>query len=407
MKKPKVLVLALEYYSVQSANVFIVGRLCSHLSNYYDITIATLKIGNTPVKETNGVSQIIRTPFHSLNKLANSANNNCFDLLTMFFFKINNIITKEVYKKDVYYFVKELTEMINIKDFDMILSISHPFSSHWCASILSERFDVPWLAYSLDPFFSMATLPKNKWTKRKKLEERVMSVASKVLMIYPTSENYLHLSVEFNEKIIATELPGIVYDKYIDENDRSNHEDCRCYFIGGLYKDIRNPKAIMQAFSLMEDGISLSFIGKWPGNDFSLSDFCLPHIQYLGSKKEEEIPDIYHDADILVNIGNLVDNQMPSKIFEYISTGKPILNIYKIPNCPTLKYLSRYPLAFNIFEDDLVKDMDFYASKIQDFCLENKSKRVPLEFIMENYEANTDEKVAEFLREQIDEILNN
>ena len=54
------------------------------------------------------------------------------------------------------------------------------------------------------------------------------------------------------------------------------------------------------------------------------------NIHFLGKKRKEDIIRIYQEADILVNIGNSIDNQMPSKIFEYISTGKPILNFYKI-----------------------------------------------------------------------------
>ena len=34
------------------------------------------------------------------------------------------------------------------------------------------------------------------------------------------------------------------------------------------------------------------------------------------------------EADFLLNIGNSISSMVPSKIFEYISTGKPIISIY-------------------------------------------------------------------------------
>lgn len=403
LNKPKLLVVAWEYYSMHNANVSIIERLCVHLSEYYDITISSQNVGNKQIKRMSNLN-VFSVPFHSLHKSLNTANNNFFDICSMIFYKIKNFIAHDIYEKDVHFFVDELIAIVDVSKFDLILSVSFPFSDHWISSILSEKFDIPWIAYYLDPYFSNVTLPATRVKRRKKMEQTLLSTASKILITYPTNENYLHLNVSFAEKVTMTEMPGIVNEKYEDA-DIVVHDNCYCYFIGNLYKDIRNPESVIKIFSLLEDTIKLYFVGGWYGDSVDVEKYSAPNVQYLGSKKEEEIPDIYHDADILVNIGNLVDNQMPSKIFEYISTGKPILNIYKIPNCPTLRYLSRYPLALNIFEDDLVNDMDLYAAKIQDFCLENKGKRVPLEFIMENYQANTDEKVAEFLREQIDEVL--
>ena len=48
--------------------------------------------------------------------------------------------------------------------------------------------------------------------------------------------------------------------------------------------------------------------------------------------------------------GNKVDNQVPSKIFDYISLGKPIINVYTSEKDPALEYLKQYPLALNISE---------------------------------------------------------
>ncbi|MEG1896227.1 MAG: hypothetical protein RR162_08295, partial [Oscillospiraceae bacterium] len=45
------------------------------------------------------------------------------------------------------------------------------------------------------------------------------------------------------------------------------------------------------------------------------------------------------------------DNQVPSKIFDYFSMGKPILNVQKIPDCPSREYFDRYPLSFTFDEN--------------------------------------------------------
>ena len=57
-------------------------------------------------------------------------------------------------------------------------------------------------------------------------------------------------------------------------------------------------------------------------------------------------------ADVLINLGNTVTNQLPSKIFEYFSSGKPILNLCANPSDPALRYFARYPLALTLFAND-------------------------------------------------------
>ena len=96
-----------------------------------------------------------------------------------------------------------------------------------------------------------------------------------------------------------------------------------------------------------------------------------------------------------MNIGNAVDNQMPSKIFEYISTGKPIINIFKSTDCPTLKYLGRYPLVLNIHEAEIRKDPAGCVSRVQAFCRGHRGERVPAEETKRLYAANTFEAFTE------------
>jgi hypothetical protein len=53
-------------------------------------------------------------------------------------------------------------------------------------------------------------------------------------------------------------------------------------------------------------------------------------------------------ANVLVNIGNSTPHQLPSKIVEYMMTGKPILNVVQRPNDPSGDVLGAYPLVFTL-----------------------------------------------------------
>ena len=78
--------------------------------------------------------------------------------------------------------------------------------------------------------------------------------------------------------------------------------------------------------------------------------------------------DALMNSDILVNIGNTVEFQIPGKIFEYMSTGKPIVHFSKLPEDPALKYLQKYPRVLIIKEwegndEQMVNHLEVFCNK--------------------------------------------
>ena len=86
-----------------------------------------------------------------------------------------------------------------------------------------------------------------------------------------------------------------------------------------------------------------------------------------GSVSAEQARAAMQKADVLINLGNAIDNQLPSKIFEYFSTGKPVIHIQKIPECPCLPYMERYGNALVLSEAEPVSAN---AEKAAAFCME-------------------------------------
>ena len=97
-------------------------------------------------------------------------------------------------------------------------------------------------------------------------------------------------------------------------------------------------------------------------------------------------------SHVLVNIGNSMLNQVPSKLFEYISYGKPIVNICKNRNCPTLAYLEHYPYALNLFEEEGL--LEEQRKMLLDFIEETYNQSVPFDWIQKEYETSTPQYCA-------------
>ena len=97
-------------------------------------------------------------------------------------------------------------------------------------------------------------------------------------------------------------------------------------------------------------------------------------------------------ADILLNLGNASDTQLPSKIFEYFSTCKPVLTLAKSPTDPSLPYLEKYPLSLTIQESEGLEPA--VLEKVRDFLAKNACARCDSQQVARLFEANTPRAVA-------------
>ena len=102
------------------------------------------------------------------------------------------------------------------------------------------------------------------------------------------------------------------------------------------------------------------------------------------------VRNMQRDADFLLNIGNAVSNQLPSKVLEYIAAGKPVINIHKIPDCPAKMLLADWD-ALNLSETE---PLEAQRSLLRSF-LTAAHASVPYETIEQRYRAYTPKAVAE------------
>ena len=402
MTKKKLLVLAYEYYPTENANTRIIRNACEHLSDRYETDLITVRTPGDTGGEDSGKFRVIRVPGYSFHR------GKCTGPVTPFIF--GRMVTEKIRGKIAHdetwmlerLYEQEIRKTVSVASYDAIVSFSAPFLSHGCASRLSEETGVPWTAVCLDPYFSHRIFGPEGLEDRKRREEAVMEKAAGVLMTYPTDRDYLRAGVSFREKIRGIEMPGIVPRVQEPPETGTDSGPVRCGFFGSMYREIRDPGAAIALFSAAGEGIEARFAGKivdGTKQEF-FPDGC--PCRYLGELAGETLAKEYADTEVLVNIGNAVDNQMPSKIFEYISTGKPIINIFKSTDCPTLKYLGKYPLALNIHEAEIRKDPADCVSRVQAFCREHRGERVPAEETKRLYAGNTFEAFAESIYRAIE-----
>ena len=180
------------------------------------------------------------------------------------------------------------------------------------------------------------------------------------------------------------------------------HDDIQCVFCGSLYPELREPGFALALFeNLRDDAVTLTMAG---GGWERFAADAERAAQILGAKfvrpgmlPPDEAAALENRADVLLSLGNAYDNQMPSKLFGYFATGKPVLHLAASESDPTLPYLARYPLALVLHAKDGVTPCT--TAKLDRWLHEVKGQRVPFTEAAKLYPEFTPEKVAEeFLR---------
>ena len=174
----------------------------------------------------------------------------------------------------------------------------------------------------------------------------------------------------------------------------------RLLFSGWMCSQLRSPRYFLDIVSRLDERFEVTFMGK----ECELLRERFPietkaTIITLPNQPYDVALQAMADADVLINIGNSVLVHMPSKTLEYINTGKPMVNFYKLEDCPTLYYTKRYPLALNLYEGD--KDLDAAAAKFVRFCEERVGKTVDRSWIEQEYEDCTPKYIADRICEAL------
>ena len=300
------------------------------------------------------------------------------------------------YKKKLIKFLEQYCVQNNI---EVVIGHSFPF---FCMNYVSKlKNDVIKMAIELDPYTFNYTLADKKKKHRIKQEKKCVLnldaifttdlIIKDMLTVFSEQEkerlNYVQ--IDFPE-IITKDLQK---DKLLT-NDKIKHSGFIDFvFTGAFYKEIRNPKYLYELFLKLPKMYRLHILGGGMEEEFAdLINALGNRIVLYGWVEKNKVDEMVEEADVLLNLGNGIPNQVPSKTIEYIATGKPILNISFINNCPTERVLENYGNSLTIHTTKVIRKKD--VEKIVEFVERKKGDRVPIAEILKEYNTYTDVYVA-------------
>ena len=218
-----------------------------------------------------------------------------------------------------------------------------------------------------------------------KIEKKVFKIADSIVLMESSRIHQMKYNSEFSEKFNFLDVPMFVpCEKNKVNSEKKDYK--KLLYIGSIPVAIRNPDPLIKMLAeISDENVECEFIGNidCPERFSDLKEKFGDKLEFTGYISHDRIADKINSADVLLNIGNSNNSMVPSKIFEYMSYGKPIISTYVIDDEPSLKYLKKYPCALMVDG----RNNDSIKEKVLDFIW--NSEDVDSFELVENFYTNT------------------
>lgn len=233
---------------------------------------------------------------------------------------------------------------------------------------------IKYVPYFLDSILGGARLrimPKSLHNKRAvRYEERYLKNADSIVIMKYVEEKYRSLAQlpSYFRKIKFLDLPLYNPENHsvVAEHKYFASNAINMFFAGSMPKNIRDPRFILSVFQRVKRPDLHLYIAGTSYYKDALDDLAKndARVHLLGVIPHEQVLEMMNEADILLSIGNNLDCMIPCKIFEYMSTEKPILATYKRDTDPSIEYFGYYKNSLLLDEKT---DLDEASKQIESF----------------------------------------
>jgi hypothetical protein len=237
--------------------------------------------------------------------------------------------------------------------FDLVICCYNPLASLYAGKRLKKKYKIPFVSYYADSLTD--NMPKHHFLSKKfmdnkgyRYEKKFFSYSDMILNLRCHEENFNDIKYnEFKYKMKIIDIP-FLKDR-INKKSKLN-EGWNFVYTGAVRGNIN---ALIETLALV-DGVKLNLYGP--------SEVQIPDLDFIvkhGYVDKSVIPGVQENADALISLENKGSTFIPSKIFEYMSTGNKIIHFGYGKSDSTFPYLSKYQNALNLnVEDSAEKNVE-------------------------------------------------
>jgi glycosyltransferase involved in cell wall biosynthesis len=234
-------------------------------------------------------------------------------------------------------------QIVKRENIRILYSSAPPWTAHVIAGLLKQKTGIRWVADIRDPWTRRPWLPAEmrrgaRYNMLKRIERAVVHLADRVILnTDPLRRDFSAFYHDINPAKFATIMNGMDPDDYQSVASSTPLRSDRFVIThgGSLYRK-RDPRPFLTAIAelikeqaISENELVIRFVGTVDPK-FNIYDWIgrselqkvvtiepsLPHGKYL---------ELLSCSDLLLLIQPETDLQVPSKLFEYLAVGKPIL----------------------------------------------------------------------------------
>ena len=290
---------------------------------------------------------------------------------------IGSLFCKFIYIKNyplrsmtlVHNYINEVEAILNNVDFVTIVASYTPLEAVVAAMKIKQKFSdkVKIIYYSTDTLSNErgadGLLSAEYRTKCGiKWEKKLFNVFDKILIMECHELHYKRKCFEqFQKKMEVVNFPLYISQDQISQINK-NDKKITLVYAGTLYKKLRNPEFLISLLLEIADEVDYEalFLGSSDCEDILrvAESRSNGKIKYLGMQPHNIALQYIKSADLLLSIGNVESPMAPSKIYEYMSSGKPIIHTYSYEKDPCLDPLAKYGNSMLIPETQNIEKLD-------------------------------------------------
>ena len=392
----RVLFISLSYPNFSSsASVLCTKRLidCMAKSSEFEVHCLCTKLsdeGNEEIIDNVMVHRINKTIF---KKIIDSCYK--YSMIQDTLIKIQKILTFPLFPcRDPFMLRRYKQKAKNLykkHQYDIVIAEHHGYNTLMTGYILKQLFpSIKFYPVLWDPILGQTKpnfLPERFVDIRiEDCENKINYSADKIFSIKAAQGIYSHNNMDSaKDKRIYFDIPGIlppepeVSTKYLSLIKTGY---INITYSGLLGKPSRDPEYIIDILNKTSfvKKVNIIFLSKGLSDKEknNLKQKFKGNIMFHHYIPITELHTLYKHSDYLLNISHSNANMTPSKIFEYMSYGKPIISTFITENDAAKQYLDLYPEAIVIDQNtnklDNIKKLEKFMSQTHEFVEFKKVK---------------------------------
>ena len=260
-------------------------------------------------------------------------------------------------------------------EYDVIISVSLPFSSHIAGYMINKKIGKPWIMDIGDPFTLKKTAPENNnllyGRLNKFYEKKFYHQASQILFTHEDAmkTHINEFQIQESKAAVGQPISKFQEDLYeLSKNYDYGTKDIKFGYFGIFTQGVRTPDNFLESLRKLKD-----YEMHWYINSDSESILkknildSSKHNYHSQVPRDEALELMTTSFHCLVSVGNLNPNQIPSKVIEYIATGKPVVHFAEIKDDPVIPIAEEFD---NLFIITTNTDLNKFKKELQNYFLE-------------------------------------